>query len=67
MLPFILHRSTLSQPLLRLKLEKLLLHIVEADPHGNFLHFLFNAKTGAARPYGVIPTTALPGIKFVHQ
>jgi AraC family transcriptional regulator, exoenzyme S synthesis regulatory protein ExsA len=39
-LPFFLHRSTLSQPLLRLKLEELLLHIVEADPNGNFLHFL---------------------------
>lgn len=39
-LPFFLHRSDLGSQLLRLKLEELLLHIVDADPGGNFLGFL---------------------------
>ncbi|MDP3479170.1 MAG: helix-turn-helix transcriptional regulator [Desulfoprunum sp.] len=39
-LPFFLHRTDLSQQLLRLKLEELLLHIIDADPSGNFVSFL---------------------------
>jgi AraC-like DNA-binding protein len=39
-LPFFLHRSGLSHQLLRLKFEELLLHIVDADPEGDFLGFL---------------------------
>jgi len=39
-LPFFLHHSEFSQPLLRLKLEELLLHILEADSSGHFINFL---------------------------
>lgn len=48
-LPFFIHRSILSQPLLRLKLEELLLHVVEADPHGNFLNFLHTQHSSRKR------------------
>ncbi|MDR3541672.1 MAG: helix-turn-helix transcriptional regulator [Desulfosporosinus sp.] len=39
-LPYFLHRTDLSQQLLRLKLEELLLHIVDADPGKHFIGFL---------------------------
>ena len=39
-LPYFLHQSDLSRPLLRLKLEELLLHIIASEPDGNFVGFL---------------------------